>query len=44
MRRIKRSLNDLISENRESLLKDRLAMEKIESKIDQKHTNRVRTS
>ncbi|NGP44033.1 FbpB family small basic protein [Bacillaceae bacterium SIJ1] len=44
MRKRKQSLTDLITENRESLLKDRSALERIENKIDQKHSSRVRTS
>lgn len=36
-RKFKKSMNDLIQENKERLLKDKQALEKIEDRIEKRH-------
>ena len=39
MRKAKVSLSELISKNKEELLKDKALIEKIEKRVDEKYTN-----
>ncbi|MBS4218795.1 FbpB family small basic protein [Bacillus sp. FJAT-49711] len=39
MRKAKVSLSELISKNKEELLKDKALIEKIEQRVDEKYTN-----
>lgn len=40
-RRIRKSFSDLVQENKQALLKDNEAMERLEEKLDQKHMHQA---